>query len=298
MRPVVVKDPGVSIFTLIEAVKMKRILIFVILVVLAAIAGIVVRSSSSAELRGFVSHSNASDVREEIRKTYELSPGARVELVGLNGPVKIETSDTKTAEVYIERTASTQDAMDRRKVTVEADANSLRIRGEKQGGFVFRIFGGSASERVTLKLPRQITLYGKGVNGSFTSSDIDGAVEIAGINGRVQIANAAGRASFKGVNGSIVVGLTKIDVDGVTLSGINGNIELQFASDVNADFDARGMNGRVISDLPNVSVDKSKKGNYWARIGNGGSGITAKGINGNIRLTRASTAVPVATNGN
>ena len=277
---------------------MKRILIFVLLVVLAAIAGIVVRSSSSAELRGLVSHSNASDVREEIRKTYELSPGARVELVGLNGPVKIETSDTKTAEVYIERTASTQEALDRRKVTVEADANSLRIRGEKEGGFISRLFGGSASERVTLKLPRQITLYGKGVNGSFTSSDIDGAVEIAGINGRVQIANAAGRASFKGVNGSIVVGLTKIDVDGVTLSGINGNIELQLASDVNADFDARGMNGQVISDLPNVSVDKSKKGNYWARIGSGGSGITAKGINGNIRLTRSSTAVPVATNGN
>ena len=277
---------------------MKRLIIFVLLVVLAAIAGIVVRSSSSAELRGLVSHHNASDVRDEIRKTFELSPGARVELIGLNGPVKIETSDTKTAEVYIERTASTQDAMDRRKVTVEADANSLRIRGEKEGGFTFRIFGGSASERVTLKLPRQITLFGKGVNGSFTSGEIDGPVEIAGINGRVQIANAAGRASFKGVNGSIVVGLKKIDVDGVTLSGINGNIELQLASDVNADFDARGMNGRVISDLPNVSVDQSKRGNYWARIGNGGVGITAKGINGNIRLTRHTTAVPVATNGN
>ena len=67
---------------------------------------------------------------------------------------------------------------------------------------------------------------------------------------------------------------------------------------VNADFDARGMNGRVISDLPNVSVDQSKRGNYWARIGNGGVGITAKGINGNIRLTRPTTAVPVANNGN
>jgi hypothetical protein len=46
------------------------------------------------------------------------------------------------------------------------------------------------------------------------------------------------------------------------------------------------MNGSVISDLPDVSIDKSKKGSYWARIGNGGVGITAKGINGNIRLTR------------
>ena len=80
--------------------------------------------------------------------------------------------------------------------------------------------------------------------------------------------------------------MKKLDQEGVTLSGINGNIELRCASDVNADFDARGMNGRVTSDLPNVSIDKSKRGSYSARIGSGGNGITAKGINGNIRLTR------------
>lgn len=263
----------------------KRLFIVILLVILAAIAGVVARSSR-AELKELVSHSRASDVREEIRKTYELSPGARVELEGLNGPVKIETSETTKAEVLIERTAGSQEALDNRKVTVEADSNSLRIRGEKEGGIISRIFGGSAGERVTLKLPRQISLFGKGVNGSFTSGDIEGSVEIAGINGKVQIANAAGRATFKGVNGSIVVGLKKLDVDGVTLSGINGNIELQLASDLNADLDAHGMNGSVSSDLPNVSVEKSKRGTYSARIGNGGSEITAKGINGNIRLTR------------
>ena len=97
---------------------MKRILILVILVILAGIAGVVVRATSGAtvsEIRGLVSHHSASDVREEIRQTYELAPGARVELAGLNGAVKIETSDSKTAEVYIERTASTQEALARRK---------------------------------------------------------------------------------------------------------------------------------------------------------------------------------------
>ena len=92
----------------------------------------------------------------------------------------------------------------------------------------------------------------------------------------------------------MVVGLKKIDQDGVTLSGINGNIELQLDSDVNADFDARGMNGRVVTDLPNVSIDKSKHGSYSARIGNGGAGISAKGINGNIRFTRGATDVAPA----
>lgn len=273
---------------------MKRILILIVLVALAGIAGVVVRSS--AELRGLVSHQhNARDVGEKIHQTYELAPGARVELAGLNGPVNIETSDAKTAEVSIERTASSQEALDRRKVTVEADANGLRIRGEKcDSGFFRLFFGSSASERVTLKLPRQISLYAKGVNGSFVTSDIDGAVEVAGVNGRVQIASAIGRATFKGINGNMVVGLKNLDPEGVTLSGINGNIELQCGADVNADLDVKGMNGRVVSDLANVSIDKSKRGSYWARIGTGGTGITAKGINGNIRLTRGTEATAPA----
>jgi hypothetical protein len=269
---------------------MKRIVILIVLVTIAGVAG-VVRSSvgSVAELRGLVSHKHASDVRQEIRQSYELSPGARVEIAGLNGAVKIETSDSKTAEIYIERTAASQEALDRRKVTIEADANSLRIRGEKSddAGFFSRFFGSSAGERTTLKLPRQIALNAKGVNGSFVTGDIDGAVEITGVNGRVQVGSATGTATFKGINGSMMVGLKKIYQEGVTLSGINGNIELQLAADVNADFNARGLNGSVTSDLPNVEIEKSKRRSYSARIGNGGAGITAKGINGNIRFTRA-----------
>jgi len=268
---------------------MKRIVILIVLVAIAGVAG-VVRSSvkSVSELRALVSHRNTADVRQEIRQSYELSPGARVEIAGLNGAVKIETSDTKTAEIFIERTASCQEAMDRRKVTIEADANSLRIRGEKSddAGFFSRLFG-SSNERTTLKLPRQIALSAKGVNGSFITGDIDGAVEVTGVNGRVQVGNAVGTALFKGINGNMVVGLKSIGQEGVTLSGINGNIELKLGADVNADFDARGMNGQVFSDLPNVSIDKEKRGKVWARIGTGGSGITAKGINGNIRFTRA-----------
>lgn len=269
---------------------MKRLVILVLLVLVAGVAGVVVRSASRgtvAEIRELVTHHHATDVREQIRQTYELSPGARVELAGLNGAVNIETSDSNKAEVFIERTASSQEALDRRKVVIEADANSLRIHGEKgDGSFITRIFGSSAGERVTLKLPRQIALYAKGVNGAFVTSDIDGAVEIAGVNGRVQIGSTVGRATFKGINGNMVVGLKKLDQDGVTLNGINGNIELKLASDINADFDARGLNGQVVSDLPNVEIDRNRRGRYSARIGTGGTGITAKGINGNVRFTR------------
>ena len=273
---------------------MKRIVILILLVVLAGLAGVVVRSSSGREIRGLVAQSASGDVRDEIRQTYELAPGARVDVGGINGPVKIETSDTKTAEVYIERTASSQEALDRRKINIEADGNRLSIRGETtQHNFFAKLFGSRASEKVTLKLPRQISLVAKGVNGAVVVGEIAGAIELSGINGKVQVANAAGSATLKGINGSVTVGLKSVATNGIELSGINGNIELQLPADLNADFEAHGMNGRVIADFPNVMIDKSRHGNYSARIGSGGSEISAKGINGNIRLT--STTTPAAS---
>jgi hypothetical protein len=270
---------------------MKRLVILIILVLVAGFAGIV-RSKTSVHFGQLVSHNaNTDQVHDQIRQSYALAPGARVEISGINGAVKIETANTKTAEVFIERSASSQEALDRRKITVEADANGLRISSEKNdNGFLGRLFGSNSHEDVTLKLPRQVSLNTKGVNGSVTVGDLEGSVEVRGVNGRVQIASAIGTADLNGINGNIQLGLRQLKNDGVSLSGINGNIELQLNDGVNADFDAHGMNGRVLSDLPGVTVEKDKGGRYSAHIGSGGSSITAKGINGNIRLTRGNFA--------
>ena len=218
--------------------------------------------------------------------------------MGLNGTVKIETSDTRTADVYIERIGS-DEGLKRRQINIEATANRLTIKSEKNDGFFSRLFHSEAHENVTLKLPRQISLLTKGINGSVKVGELDGSVDVAGVNGRVEIASAAGTANFSGINGNITVALQRLDTDGISLKGINGNIELRLPENANASLEAKGMNGRVVSELPWVSVDEPKHGYYSAKIGNGGSAITAKGINGNIRVTgRSEAATPAAVTGN
>jgi DUF4097 and DUF4098 domain-containing protein YvlB len=143
---------------------------------------------------------------------------------------------------------------------------------------------------VTLRLPRAISLVARGINGAVVAGEIDGSVEIKGVNGKVDISQASGAATFKGINGNIAVALKQIDTNGVNISGINGNIELRINDGLNANLEAHGMNGNVVSDLPNVSVDKSRHGSYSAQIGSGGNSIRASGINGNIHLTRMTTA--------
>ncbi|MBA3805892.1 MAG: hypothetical protein H0X14_09320, partial [Acidobacteria bacterium] len=103
---------------------MKRWIIAVLLISVATAAGMFRGASGK-----FTANNAAtmSEGREEIRQTYQLSPGANVEVRGINGQVEIETTDTTTAEVYILRTAANQTDLETRKVTVTATATSLVI---------------------------------------------------------------------------------------------------------------------------------------------------------------------------
>src|SRR2546423_9437037 len=108
---------------------MKRVAIVVILVIGAAVIGL--WRSHGGVRQGLSRVVGASDgqgdAREEIRKSFELPPGARVEVQGINGKVDIQTSDTKTAEVYVLRTANSSDDLGRREVIVEQTSDWLLI---------------------------------------------------------------------------------------------------------------------------------------------------------------------------
>jgi hypothetical protein len=54
------------------------------------------------------------------------------------------------------------------------------------------------------------------------------------------------------------------------------------------------MNGIVKSEISEVTVEKTDWSRYSARIGNGGSEIEIKGINGNVRLSRSDKPSTVA----
>ena len=279
---------------------MKRVLIVVALLIIAAVAGIV-RSHTRVSRNGLQFNVSSSaqpgaEVRDEIRKSYELSPGAEVEVRGINGAVTIETSDSRTAEVYIVRMAKDQDSLDKRRIVIDSTATSLTIHGEKGDvGFLDHLFGANPSEKVTLRLPRQVQLATRGVNGSVTVGDLDGSITVSGVNGRVEVGQATGSAEFHGVNGNISVALKQLQKEGVRISGINGNIELRIADGLNADLETHGMNGSVRSDVPEITINKSEHGNmYSAQIGTGGIPISVSGVNGNVRLTRATTAATTA----
>lgn len=240
------------------------------------------RASAAALLNMQHGESDGRDFseREEIRREFQLSPGAQVEVSSINGPIDIETSNTSAAEVYIVRSARTREELNFRRLVVEGTPTSLTIRRES------RSEEGRARvrHRVMLRLPRRIQLTIQSVNGRVRVGEIEGPVAIRSINGSVNIAHATRFAEVTSVNGSVTMRLARLEDRGIRLTSINGAIELRFANEVNADLRVTSINGSVDANLPNVSMSRIDRSNFRARIGSGGVPITVSSVNGSLQL--------------
>src|SRR5688572_12241317 len=171
---------------------MKRVLIVIVLLIVAAIAGLWRANSRWSVAGSQGSSAGASEAsgpaREEIRRTFQLSPGAEIAITGINGKVDVQTSDTSTAEVYVLRTARNRESLDRRRIVIEQTSSGLTVRGDSHNvSWWKRIFSNNPNEEVTIKAPRQIALALKGINGRVNGGEIEGPLDIKGINGRVDV---------------------------------------------------------------------------------------------------------------
>jgi hypothetical protein len=261
--------------------------------------------------------------RDEINQTYQLEPGARVEVSSIRGSVEIDNVDTATAEVKIIRTARTRADLEYHKIEVEQVGNRLVVRGvqEPQERRERNI---QVDHKVILKLPRRIDLSVNSVSGSLTAGDLDGQTHVSSISGSVNIGNVGGKLQVTSVSGSVEVGnvgaearvnsvsgnvrlgqatgslevssvsgsvnatLVSLGSQGIQIKSVSGSVEIGFKSDINADFNADHVSGQVYLDVPNVTRESEEKSpNVRARIGAGGTPITIFSVSGSIRLTRS-----------
>jgi hypothetical protein len=221
--------------------------------------------------------------REEFSQSYTLPSDGSVEVKGINGSVSIETTQGSTAEVHIVRSAHHREDLEFRKVIVEQTGNRLVVRGEEDHDRARRA---QVRQRVMLKLPRQVALNVRGINGSVVVGEIEREGVISGINGKVQLAQVGGMARISGINGSVSVTVARLGEQGLKVSGINGRVDVQFAGDINADLQASGINGKVETDLAAATLSEWNRSNFKAKIGAGGAPISLSGINGRVSLKK------------
>ncbi|HYX42307.1 MAG TPA: hypothetical protein VE821_11445, partial [Pyrinomonadaceae bacterium] len=146
--------------------------------------------------------------REELKQSYPLSAGAHVELTNIDGPLRIEPTDSGQAEVRI---ISYSLSANPRKLIVESTGNTLTLRGPDNNVR----FASDTSHSVTLKLPRRIELTIGGARDSVQIGDFDGPIHLNGVSGSVQIAQAAGSVDVARVSGSVLANVVRLGGAGV-----------------------------------------------------------------------------------
>jgi hypothetical protein len=276
-----------------------KIFVATIAVVVAWFAGhhlfsrVHVSVAGSSESGSFAAGIGAGE--QVVNDSYALSPGARVEVSGVNGPVEITTTDGETAEVHVENSVSDGADLEYHKISVTHGADFISVRAENRKGdhFLRWLLGhgnGTAHQRVVLKLPRRVEVVARGINGELRVGEVEGAVQVSGVNGAVTVARATGCADVSGVNGTVTLGVAQLADEGVRVSGVNGDIELRLAADTNADLSVGGLSGSVTNDLRNATVDDDGENNnhrskFSARVGTGGAPIKLSGIHGDVHLT-------------
>ena len=262
--------------------------------------------------------------RDEFSRTYQLAPGARVEVSSIRGPVEITTGDSATAEVQIIRTARNRADLEYHKIEVDQTSNGLVVRGVRESDERQRQ-NIQVDHHVILKLPRRIDLTVSSVSGSLKIGDVDGQatvhsisgsgtighiggnVEVSSISGNLEVGNVGGDARVKSISGNLGLGqvngsldvqsvsggvhatLLSLSPQGIHIRSVSGSIEIGFKSEINADFNAESISGDVYLNVPNVTREGNEKSssNVRARIGAGGTPISISSVSGSIRLTQS-----------
>ena len=276
-----------------------------------------------ASLTGEVAQRHDFQEREEVNQTYQLAPGARVEVSSIRGHVEISNSETAMAEVKIIRSARTRADLDYHKINVEHSGNSLVVRGEEESDNR-RGQNIQVNHQVILKLPRRIDLKISSISGHLKAGDVDGEARVSSISGNANVGNVGGKLTVTSISGNLTVGdvgadalvksisgnlrlgqvngsidatsisgglnatLVNLSTQGIHVKSVSGSVEIGFKSDVNADFSAESVSGHVYLDVPNVVRDlEVREPNVRARIGAGGTPIKISSVSGSIRLTRS-----------
>lgn len=241
--------------------------------------------SLSASIHWTAPSVESTDVREEIKKTVTLAPGAQVSISGINGRVNVETGEGNQAEIHIVITASDREALERRPLLVEDTPNSLTIRTDQRekGGRD----GGWIRHQVQLRLPRAINLAVSSVNGGVDVGAITGSIGIRSVNGGARVEQAGSATEITSVNGRVAISLRRLGESGLRVSSINGGVELNFASEVDAELEVRGINGGIDCDFPLKVVGEMKRNELRGTIGAGGPKIEITSVNGGVSIKHA-----------
>ncbi len=235
------------------------------------------------------------DERERFEQSYPLSPNGRVNVGNVNGSIVVEAWDRPEVRLEAVKIADTKEALADVQLKIESRADSFSVeadydtwRRDRSGDKGWKNHG-KLEVQFKLSVPRGAVLDEiETVNGSVNVSNFVNITKISAVNGNVAATNLRGTANLSTVNGAVTSDFDRLEAGSrISLSTVNGSVNLIIPSDANATLKADSLNGEIRNDfgLP-VRKGKYVGRDMYGRIGSGEVQIRLESVNGPLTVQR------------
>ncbi|HEX5581663.1 MAG TPA: DUF4097 family beta strand repeat-containing protein [Gemmatimonadaceae bacterium] len=136
----------------------------------------------------------------------------------------------------------------------------------------------------TVRVPEGVRLDLSTVNGELRIEGATDEVRARTVNGSINAASLGGPVSARTVNGSIRVSMGNAGGEDLEYQTVNGSITIEMPDRVDADVAMSTVNGSIDSDFPMTVQGRISRKSVNATLGAGGRKLTAKTVNGSIKL--------------
>jgi hypothetical protein len=221
-------------------------------------------------------------ISKEFNQSYPLQPGGSFELQNVNGTVDIQGWDRNVVEVHAVKTAKEKES-DLERVSIEVDARpdavSIATRYPQNEGVEVAV-------EYTVHVPHGAHVEHIGtVNGTLRISGIENVEDVHTVNGNIEMFEAGGSVHAHTTNGNVHLELAHLqDKNGATAETTNGSLVLAVPSDLQAEVEARCLNGNFSSEIPITMESTQRPREVHGKLGRGGPPIHLRTVNGGIRV--------------
>lgn len=229
----------------------------------------------------------------EWRKTYELSPGGRVEVGNVNGRIKVVTGEGTRVEIVALKTAraanvdAAKQTLGRIEIRDSSSSDSVRVDTHFDRASSSFFNNSNWQVEYTVRVPASANVKLSTVNGGVEVTGVSGRVIAEATNGGIIARGITGMIEASTTNGGVDVELARVDQGGAKLECTNGGITLGLPPDSGATLSARVTNGGIdTGGLAIMARGESSRRRLDGDLNGGGPRISMECTNGGIELRK------------
>lgn len=232
----------------------------------------------------FVATAASAKVTEKFAQTYPLDANGSVRVENINGDVEIIAWDKNEVSLEAEKSARSQEGLDRMRLKIESTPRELRIKTEQDKKWKFWD-NMNAQVHYKLMVPAGARAKVDVVNSSIHVTGLQGDVHLESVNGSIEASGLAGAGEFSTVNGPIRVTYAAMPGGDLSLHTVNGTCKLALPEKSAFELDADTVNGRISCDFP-ITLRDSGRHERRGTVNGGGTKVSLESVNGSLTVAR------------